>query len=426
MTIRSVALGALVCAIAGAPSSGATARWINAAGGSYQSGANWSTAGAPGSADDLVFDLPETYSVFLDADASAATMLVEAGDVTLDTQGNSLSLATTLSLIPGAGSTTLTVRGGGSVTASGYQSFHDLDAFLNLRDEGTSFTTALSFISLSDVFVQSGASLTTGRFVIDGRGQNGQVGATISGVGASLSAGPIDVVDEAEFNVARGAVAAGGSLDATSSAVEISNAGSRLDLAFNASFRQGSLLRMTDGASLSGPAINLSDGAGPTNTLQIAGDATITGPVALGSNSRLLLRESLGAAANPGRLEVDGAFMLSSAAETIAQIDGLAPEDYSSVHATGDLLLGGALQVAFAGAIPLELGDAFTLFTTDGSLTGEFSEISLPSLGALGYSWSIEQSDSAFSLRVVPAPGGVTLLGVAAIGVPRRRRRTTG
>src|SRR4051812_42121180 len=70
--------------------------WTNPAGGSFTDAANWS-AGVPvarvpsGASDRGFFDLANSYTVTLPADAAAGTLIQKDGAITADLQGHTLT-----------------------------------------------------------------------------------------------------------------------------------------------------------------------------------------------------------------------------------------------------------------------------------------------------------------------------------------------
>ncbi len=68
--------------------------WANTAGGSWQTGGNWSTGTAPTSSDDANFALNNTYTVNSSTNTTIANLNVSAGDVTLNLGTTSLQTNT--------------------------------------------------------------------------------------------------------------------------------------------------------------------------------------------------------------------------------------------------------------------------------------------------------------------------------------------
>jgi phage baseplate assembly protein gpV len=100
----------------------ATVSWVNAAGGSWSQGSNWSTGTPPGQTDDVLITLVDTYTVTLDVDATVASLTL---GTTSRTQ--TLSLPTNILTLKNAstvsGHGVLELAGGtlvaGGITVSG-------------------------------------------------------------------------------------------------------------------------------------------------------------------------------------------------------------------------------------------------------------------------------------------------------------------
>lgn len=58
--------------------------WTDAAGGNYADPDNWDIDATPAAGDDVLFDLPDSYTVTLDADGAARNATVRAGDVRME------------------------------------------------------------------------------------------------------------------------------------------------------------------------------------------------------------------------------------------------------------------------------------------------------------------------------------------------------
>ncbi len=92
---------------------------------------------------------------------------------------------------------------------------------------------------------------------------------------------------------------------------------------------------------------------------------------------------------------------LPSAAAPTLQIElaGTTPgTQYDQLHVTGQLSLGGELQVVTLPGFTPSLGNSFDIMDW-GTLSGKFSELSLPSLST-GLSWSTLQLYTTGTLRV--------------------------
>jgi len=70
----------------------AVATWTNPAGGAFETAANWQNSDPPGANTQVVFNLPNTYTVTLGQDTTNSYLLSQAGDVTISLQGQTYTL----------------------------------------------------------------------------------------------------------------------------------------------------------------------------------------------------------------------------------------------------------------------------------------------------------------------------------------------
>jgi hypothetical protein len=84
--------------------------WTNTSGGTWGRGPNWSTGTPAMQVGNAKFDLNAAYTVAFDRDELTKTMAVNAGAVTLDLQGHTLTTESGLSIGPGA-----MLKGAGSI-----------------------------------------------------------------------------------------------------------------------------------------------------------------------------------------------------------------------------------------------------------------------------------------------------------------------
>ena len=108
------------------------------------------------------------------------------------------------------------------------------------------------------------------------------------------------------------------------------------------------------------------------------------------------------------------------------ELGGLIPgSQYDKIIVTGELVLGGLLDVVLINDFRPQGGNRFDLF--DGRTSGVFNSVSLPPLGS-GLSWDTNGLYTQGVITVVPEPGTLVLLllavasGVAWASVIRRRR----
>jgi hypothetical protein len=123
--------------------------WTKPAGGVWGRGPNWSTGTPAMQVGNARFNLPVSYSVALDRDELTKSIAVQAGNVTFDLAGHSLSTETGLDVAPGA---TLQTAGAihGDLCNSGALALSSTTSTLTLDGNLTnSGTLALDIASLS-------------------------------------------------------------------------------------------------------------------------------------------------------------------------------------------------------------------------------------------------------------------------------------
>ncbi len=175
-----------VASVAGA----ATITWNNAAGGNWNTAANWSPAQVPGAADDAVIALAGTYTVTLDVNPSVNSLALggASGTQTLDFGNHTLTLAAASSVgangalrLAGA-----TLAGAGSLAMAG-----SLTALGSSTVSNPLTTAATSLIRVSGNGTNGTATLT----VANGFTNNGTIELTNTvaswGVALNVTAGTL-------------------------------------------------------------------------------------------------------------------------------------------------------------------------------------------------------------------------------------------
>lgn len=154
-----------------------------------------------------------------------------------------------------------------------------------------------------------------------------------------------------------------------------------------------------------------------TGNGSVNGDITVTTQLSIGSS--------------PGSMNFTNLTLASGSTFLHEVTGGGSAADLASV--SGDLTLSGSLlDVAQLGSYTL--GDKFTLFAYNGSLTGTFASLADgASFTDAGGSWTIDYDDTAAGLNggtgnlyvtitAIPEPT-VAILGLSALGIALRRRR---
>jgi T5SS/PEP-CTERM-associated repeat protein len=146
----------------------------------------------------------------------------------------------------------------------------------------------------------------------------------------------------------------------------------------------------------------------------LAGSGTIIGDV-------LNLGGTISPGHSPGTLAIDGNLFLGNAGTLDLEIGGPGTGLFDVLCVSGSGLLAGTLRLSFIdGYVPSSIF-SIDVVTAGGQLTGSFNDIQLIGVDPSLVSTSFRAG--AFSVNVVPAPGGagLALLAVSA-GVSRRRR----
>jgi len=119
------------------------------------------------------------------------------------------------------------------------------------------------------------------------------------------------------------------------------------------------------------------------------------------------------------QIAIDADVIFGEVNRLLLDVGGTAHGDFDSIDVAGSLLLDGALELSFASEYTPKSGDTVE-FLTASTITGGFSELSLPTLPA-GLRFAVEDIDAGV-LRIVPEPGTGVGLGFMALLLCIRRR----
>jgi T5SS/PEP-CTERM-associated repeat protein len=162
--------------------------WSNAAGGTFASAANWLPIGVPSSFDTAQFNLPNTYTVTVNASATVNTLTQSQGDVTLNLGSSTFLLTNITNNILGAAGQTSTLRiNGGSFSPANLTVAGPAGSTSNLILD-SAVITSLGFGTFlvgssgtGNFTLQNGATLTTPFGTAIGVNAGGVGTATVAG-----------------------------------------------------------------------------------------------------------------------------------------------------------------------------------------------------------------------------------------------------
>ena len=135
--------------------------WINPAGGSFGAGANWSAGQTPLPGNRTVFNLAETYAVSVASNTTTAFMRVQAGDVTLDLNGSTYTVAPFANGALGPPSNGVEVS-----SASGPAPTLRITDGNMVTDYGTYIGSSVGFDAPGAATIEAGATWTENSFFI--------------------------------------------------------------------------------------------------------------------------------------------------------------------------------------------------------------------------------------------------------------------
>lgn len=145
---------------------------------------------------------------------------------------------------------------------------------------------------------------------------------------------------------------------------------------------------------------------------------------------------------SPGVMEVGGNMRVGPNATLFFELTGTDNSQaltsgrvqYDTVFVDGNFTLNGSMNVVLSGSYVPQLGHAFELVATDGTVitSGALSlHVILPTLSG-GLSWSLSTGASTYASQgyagqsifatIVPGPGSLALLAAAGVTGARRRR----
>jgi hypothetical protein len=171
-------------------------------------------------------------------------------------------------------------------------------------------------------------------------------------------------------------------------------------LIFGGEFRllfSGDLLKISSGLIVSASGVldsgsegqvNIGEGSGANGKVRVgpngilSGDGTIVAPVieTAGGDITQFTGGQIIPGNSPGTLTLQGDFTQEFGSSLVMEVAGLAAGEFDILHVTGDATLGGTLEMLFPGAYLPKAGDSFQILQVDGTISGDFAEVSFPQL----------------------------------------------
>ena len=263
----------------------------------------------------------------------------------------------------------------------------------------TNFAPSEGVVNYTSMTIPTNLTLSANGAGFDNKGVLALAGGTLAGSGALVNTGTVS-----GFGAINNQIGNAGTLEATNGTLTLSGAlANRLGGVLKAD--GGSTLKITTGLASNAGWINLNGGTldnsghGLTNANTIAGNGTILADVVNDA--------TLAPGHSPGLLVINGGLELRSSSLVTMELAGNTTNLYDRILVSGNLQLGGALQVLTLNGFAPAAGDSFELFDF-GAVSGSFSSTDLPTLGA-GLTWDASQLDNNGLLSVVAIPEPVTL-----------------
>ena len=128
---------------------------------------------------------------------------------------------------------------------------------------------------------------------------------------------------------------------------------------------------------------------------------------------------------SPGIMSIFGNYVQGNAATLEMELGGTENGEYDRLLVTGEMTLGGNLEVELIDSFIPQVGDTFDLFSVEPGvdLQGSFSNIELPWINTGLWDSSGLLSSGSISVVPIPEPATLSPLTLGALMLLRRRRR---
>jgi T5SS/PEP-CTERM-associated repeat protein len=98
---------------------------------------------------------------------------------------------------------------------------------------------------------------------------------------------------------------------------------------------------------------------------------------------------------SPGTLVIEGDYTQTATGKLTIETAGLGDGEFDLLHVTGDATLDGTLEMLFPGAYLPKTGDSWKFLEVDGTISGEFAEVTFPQL-LPGFQFDLMQVPGGF------------------------------
>jgi hypothetical protein len=355
--------------------------------GYFSASANWNTAPTSGGGNTLNFD--------------GSIQLNATNDITLTSADQAINFNATASAFSIWGNA---IRMGNIANNSSL--LQTINAQLRANG-GRTINAGTAGMQLSQPV---GSTSTSGRAITkSGSGDLAIGSGTALSGGASYTVSAGRLIFTGASATSLGSAANGVSLTASGTTLQLNNSGTLAMGGAISTVSSSSVVLNNTGAATISLGTTIASGANLTGTGSLlGGTVTVNGGIAPGISGI-------------GTISIVN-LILGSTATTTMKLDRSAGQNADLISASGSVTDGGSLVINNTGASLLS-GDSFNLF--DGTLSGTFASISLPTLDA-GLNWDTSQLYSTGIISVIPTPEPTTatLLGGSVIlGLLARRRR---
>ena len=135
-------------------------------------------------------------------------------------------------------------------------------------------------------------------------------------------------------------------------------------------------------------------------TLRVEAQGSVRGTGTLSTAFRIASAGTIEPGLSPGTLTFESDFEQSAEGILRMQVAGLNAGEFDVLHITGDAILDGRMEVTFLDGYLPKTGDALPFLQVDGSVSGDFAQITFPQL-APGFQIKAEMVDGKYQVTAL-------------------------